>query len=157
MNLKRNIAVCVACILLVGLGAAMILSGCGEETPIPDGGTTVGGTTAGTGETTQPDGTDQTQPSGQGQQGTDPTGSSDPTNPSAPTDPSQPGEKTYLTYEEYRALSGEEQHEYMHTFKKPDGSLDVRAFNDWYNAAKKAYDEAHPKETIGPDGNITLD
>ena len=98
---------------------------------------------------------------------TDPTGGttapsvppepSDPTNPSAPTDPSQPGEKTYLTYEEYRALSGEEQQEYMYTFKKPDGSLDVRAFNDWYNAAKKAYDEAHPKETIGPDGNITLD
>ena len=158
MNLKRNIAVCVACILLVGLGAAMILSGCGEETPIPDGGTTVGGTTAGTGETTQPDGTDQTQPSGQGQQGTDPTGSSDPTNaPSDPTDPSQPGEKTYLTYEEYRALSGEEQQEYMYTFKKPDGSLDVKAFNDWYKEAHDTWLAQQDREELDPDHGVDLD
>ena len=154
MNLKRNIAVCLACILLVGLGAAMILSGCGEETPIPDGGTTVGGTTAGTGETTQPGGNGQTQPT-QGQQGTDPTGSTTdstpPPDPTNPTNPSQPAEKTYLTYEEYIALSGAEQNAYCQSFPS------LRAFNDWYNAAKKAYDEAQPKETIGPDGNINLD
>ena len=153
MNLKRNIAVCLAGVLLISLGATMILGGCGaEEVP-----TTTAGTTAGTGETTQPGGNGQTQPT-QGQQGTDPTGSttdstppSDPTNPTNPTDPSQPAEKTYLTYEEYIALSGAEQNAYCQSFPS------LRAFNDWYNAAKKAYDEAQPKETIGPDGNINLD
>ena len=32
----------------------------------------------------------------------------------------------------------------------------VTDFNNWHNAAKAAYDAAHPKETI-TDGNITLD
>lgn len=54
------------------------------------------------------------------------------------------------TYEYYRSRTGQEQMEYFYTFPS------VSAFNEWYNAAKKAYDEAHPKETIGPDGIIDL-
>lgn len=55
-----------------------------------------------------------------------------------------------LTYEEYEALSGDAQYAYYLSFPS------AREFNDWYNAAKKAYQDAQPKETIGPDGNIDL-
>ena len=54
------------------------------------------------------------------------------------------------TYEYYISRTGQEQMDYMRTFPT------LKDFNTWYNAAKKAYDDAHPKETIGSDGNITL-
>ena len=82
------------------------------------------------------------------------TPSETPTNPTAPTmDPNAPqlDADGYWTYEYYISRSGEEQMAYYKTFPS------MEAFNAWYNRAKKAYDEAHPKETIGPDGNIVLD
>lgn len=57
----------------------------------------------------------------------------------------------YWTYEYYDSRTGDEQFAYMKTFPS------VRAFNDWYNAAKAAYDAAQPRETIGSDGVIELD
>ena len=75
----------------------------------------------------------------------------------APTASPELDENGYWTYEYYKSRTGQEQMDYMYsTFKKPDGKVDVAAFNRWYHAAKKAYDEAHPKETIGPDGIIDL-
>lgn len=41
----------------------------------------------------------------------------------------------YLTYEEFMALSAQEQLEYIESFE------DDAAFFEWYNAAKKEYDE----------------
>lgn len=56
----------------------------------------------------------------------------------------------HWTYEYYVSRTGDEQYAYMQTFPS------LRAFNDWYNAAKAAYDAAQPKETIGADGVIEL-
>lgn len=75
------------------------------------------------------------------------------TNPTTPTmDPNAPqlDADGYWTYEYYITRTGEEQMAYYKTFPS------MEAFNQWYNRAKKAYDEAHPKETIGPDGSIVL-
>ena len=153
MKLKRNIAVAVACALLVCLGVAMVCGGCGTETPEWSALTTRPASTA------IPEGTVQVADRGDEEftVGTKPE--EEQTTPStAPTEATEPSydESGYMTYESYMALGGEKQMEYMYTFKKPNGDLDLKAFNDWYNAAKEAYDAAHPKETIGPDGNIDL-
>lgn len=88
-----------------------------------------------------------------------------PANPTDPVTPTTPAPTTptpdpagpeldadgYWTYEYYRSRTGNEQYAYMQTFPS------VRAFNDWYNAAKAAYDAAQPRETIGSDGVIELD
>ena len=52
-----------------------------------------------------------------------------------------------LTYEEFWALSGDEQLEYKESFKSTE------AFYAWYNDAKKAYIEANPGIDIG-DGDL---
>ena len=146
MKFKRNIAVVLACVLLASLGAAMIFGGCGkEEVPQWEGLTTAPKTTANVEASADVvDRGDETFAPATGSPTTAPT-----TVPTEPTEPSY-GEDGYMTYESYMALSGEKQMEYFYTFPG------VKEFNDWYNAAKKAYDEAHPKETIGPDGNINL-
>ena len=147
MKLKRNIAVVLACVLLASLGAAMIFGGCGkEEVPQWEGLTTAPHTTANVEASADVvDRGDETFAPATGSPTTAPT--------TAPaTDPTEPSydENGYLTYESYMALTGAEQYEYFLTFPT------ATDFNNWYNAAKKAYDEAHPKETI-TDGNITLD
>ena len=88
---------------------------------------------------------------------TDPTKATNPTNPVSPTNPTnpQPGNTapaypTLITYEQYMAMTGEEQMAYYRTFPS------MQEFNKWYNNAKAEYDRAHPKETIGPDGKIEL-
>ena len=153
MKLKRNIAVVLACVLLASLGAAMIFGGCGkEEVPQWEGLTTAPHTTANV--EASADVVDR------GDETFAPATDSPTTAPTtAPaTEPTEPSydENGYLTWESYMALTGAEQWEYFQSFKTPDGKQDAVAFNNWYNAAKKAYDEAHPKETI-TDGNITLD
>ena len=152
MKLKRNIAVAVACLLLICLGAAMI-GGCGKEAaPQWEG---IATPTTQTISTAEPEATVEIVDRGD-EDFTTATNPSDQTNPTtapaAPTEPTEPsyGEDGYMTYESYLALGGEKQMEYMRTFPS------LKEFNDWYNAAKKAYEEAHPKETI-TDGNITLD
>lgn len=72
-----------------------------------------------------------------------------PTTPTPSTGP-ELDENGYWTYEYYISRSGEEQMAYYRTFPS------MAAFNKWYNEAKAEYDRQHPKETIGPDGNIDL-
>ena len=47
-----------------------------------------------------------------------------------------------MTYEEYMALDGKEQEEYMKSFSS------VEAFFDWYNAAKDTYEKEIDRETF---------
>lgn len=58
-----------------------------------------------------------------------------------------PDDKASLTYEEYSAMSSSQQQEYFESYSDPAD------FFEWYNAAKAAYEEAHPNIDIG-DGNI---
>lgn len=55
-----------------------------------------------------------------------------------------------LSYEEYIAMSGEEQQKYFESFES------VEAFFEWYNAAKAKYDEENESIEIGGDGSIDL-
>ncbi|MBO5879553.1 MAG: hypothetical protein J6Q68_03270, partial [Clostridia bacterium] len=55
-----------------------------------------------------------------------------------------------LTYEEYIALSGEEQQAYFQSFDT------YQEFFDWFNAAKAKYDEEHKGDNVGEDGNIDI-
>lgn len=77
-----------------------------------------------------------------------------PTEP-AETQPSQPAETeasapTYILYEQYQVLSGEEQLAYFQSFPSPED------FFIWYNAALADYADRNPDVEIGPDGNIIL-
>ena len=135
--------------LLLGLGTAMI-TGCGKD-PVPqwEG---IATTTTAPLTTANPQATVEIVDRGDETFTSSTEGTTLPDQTTAPTAATEPSydEDGYMTYESYIALSGEKQMEYFYTF--PDGA----AFNEWYNAAKKAYEEAHPKETIGPDGNINL-
>lgn len=92
---------------------------------------------------------------------TGPISPSTPTDPSTPTPPPttepeptptetmEPGKPVEdYTYEEYMALSPSEKNAFFYKFPS------LAAFNQWYNAAKDAYDDE--KLVIG-DGNINLD
>ena len=152
MNMKKHTALCL---LLIALAAAMVLSGCGDaeteagekETP----GATTSGTTDPTGDTNPGDQNDPAAPNN-----TDPTRPSDPAGPTEPEKkPNTSGQvgtagkpNTDMTYEQYMKLSGDEQWAHYLTFESG------RAFNDWYNAAKTAWDAAQDKEIT--DGNINL-
>lgn len=54
-----------------------------------------------------------------------------------------------VTYEEYNAMSGEEQMAFFNTFDS------MEDFVAWYNAAKEKHDSEHPDIEIG-DGNIDI-
>ena len=54
-----------------------------------------------------------------------------------------------MTYEEYMALDGKEQEEYMKSFSSID------AFFDWYNDAKDTYEKENPSIEVG-DGPIDM-
>ncbi len=64
--------------------------------------------------------------------------------------PSGSGPSKEITYEEYMAMSGAEQQEYMMSFSS------IEAFFEWFNAAKAKYDAEHPSIEIGGDGSIDL-
>ena len=55
-----------------------------------------------------------------------------------------------LTYEEYAALSGEEQQAYAESFASYD------EFFAWWKDAKAAYDEKNPSPELGGDGSVDL-
>jgi len=61
-----------------------------------------------------------------------------------------PSGKTEYTWEEYQALTPAAQQAYFESFADPG------AFFVWYDAAKAAYDAAHPSIEIGPGGSIDL-
>ena len=58
-------------------------------------------------------------------------------------------ERALLTYEEYWALSGDEQLEYKESFKSPE------EFYAWYDDAKQEYISSHPGTGAG-DGEIDI-
>ena len=74
-----------------------------------------------------------------------------------PTQPNQPTEtepvqipEGEIDYETFVALDPAVQREYMQSFESMD------AFFEWYNAAKEAYEQAHPSIDVG-DGVIDLE
>lgn len=54
------------------------------------------------------------------------------------------------TFEDYMAMTSKEKEAHMKSFAK------VEDFFDWYEKAKKEYDDKHPPIDVG-DGNIDLD
>ena len=63
--------------------------------------------------------------------------------------PSAPETPPKLTYEEYNALSGEEQEAYFNSYP------DIESFFEWYNTAKKEYEDKLTQIEI--DGDVTVD
>ena len=63
--------------------------------------------------------------------------------------PSVPSYENQITYEEYNALSGEEQEAYFNTFPS------VESFFEWYNAAREEYEKNNTAIEIG-DGTIDI-
>lgn len=62
--------------------------------------------------------------------------------PSEPdTDPTEPD--LTMGYEQFMALSGAEQREFMESFDS------MEAFFDWYNAVKEQYEKDHPAIDVG--------
>lgn len=59
-------------------------------------------------------------------------------------------ESRNMTYEQYNALSAEEQEEYFNSFKS------VEDFFAWYNKAKAEYEASQDYTEIGSDGNIDI-
>ena len=60
------------------------------------------------------------------------------------------GGRGYITYEEFWAMSGDEQLEYKESFESTE------AFYDWYNAAREEHFAAN-YGTSADDGEINLD
>ncbi len=132
------------------------------------------GTTAPTGETVDIDSTDGTTSGanddsggsgGFGERNPDNSDPAKPTNPQPkPTDPAQPGQtdptqpestepttKEEMTYKAYMALSENEKIDFQNLFSSR------AAFLNWYNAAKKVYDDSKNKVTIGDGESIDLE
>ena len=63
----------------------------------------------------------------------------------------EPDTDGLMTWEEYQALSGDEQYAYSLTFPK-----NGITFNEWYLDAYEKWDAAQDKGYIGPDGEIEL-
>ena len=90
----------------------------------------------------------------------------EPTNPTEPQDPDAPdepdptmggddepagsdGPDLSMTYEQFQNLTPAQMRQFEESFASKD------AFFDWYNAAKKAYEEANPPIDVGS-GTVTL-
>ena len=58
--------------------------------------------------------------------------------------------KTYYTFEEFRAMSGEAQEEYYDSF------LTASDFHKWFNKAREEYEESQNREEIGNDDEVNL-
>ena len=85
------------------------------------------------------------------------TAPSEPEDTEPTTQPTQPGHPsgvpaypTLISWEEFMAMTGAEQYAYYKSFPS------VAAYQQWYNNAKKTWEDAQPKETVGPDGSIVL-
>jgi flagellar basal body-associated protein FliL len=62
----------------------------------------------------------------------------------------QQKDERVLTYEEYNALTAEEQEEYFYSFET------VEDFFAWYNQAKQEYEDSQDYIEIGGDSDITI-
>lgn len=60
------------------------------------------------------------------------------------------GDRGRLTYEQYNALSAEEQEEYFNSFDTIDD------FFAWYNQAKQEYEDSQEYIEIGDGSDITI-
>ena len=60
------------------------------------------------------------------------------------------GNRSRLTYEQYNALSAEEQEEYFNSFDTIDD------FFAWYNQAKQEYEDSQEYIEIGDGSDITI-
>ena len=60
------------------------------------------------------------------------------------------GNRRHLTYEQYNALSAEEQEEYFNSFDTIDD------FFAWYNQAKQEYEDSQEYIEIGDGSDITI-
>jgi outer membrane biosynthesis protein TonB len=136
--------------LILALCLTFALVACSVEHKPSNG----GAETTGVGETPTQSTEKETEPSQPANQGTEPTQPADPSDKTQKPDPEptpepEPEEPILLTYEEYKALSSEEQLAYYYTFESGT------AFNAWYNQAKAEWDAKQDKEITN--GNITLD
>ena len=68
----------------------------------------------------------------------------------APTEPSVDNYKAPENYEEYIAMSGEDQTRFINSFPSAD------AFLDWVTAAREEYEASRDKTPLGPDGIIDV-
>jgi hypothetical protein len=96
---------------------------------------------------------------GQNENGSSPESETESSSVAAPDSPADPetdppastvNPNTALLYEEYFAMSSEEQVAHFNSF------ANVEDFFAWYNMAKADYAERHPDIEIGPDGSIPL-
>ena len=78
-----------------------------------------------------------------------PTEPTAPTETETPTEPTVPSEPASTSFEQYNAMSPEEQYAFFCTFSS------MEDFVAWYNNAKAEYEAAHPGIDIG-DGNIDI-
>ena len=78
-----------------------------------------------------------------------PTEPTAPTESETPTEPTVPSEPASTSFEQYNAMSPEEQYAFFCTFSS------MEDFVAWYNNAKAEYEAAHPGIDIG-DGNIDI-
>ena len=68
----------------------------------------------------------------------------------APTEPSADNYKAPENYEEYIAMSGEDQMRFINSFPSVD------AFVDWVTAAREEYEASKDKTPLGPGGIIDV-
>ena len=68
----------------------------------------------------------------------------------APTEPSVDNYKAPENYEEYIAMSGEDQTRFINSFPSVD------AFLDWVTAAREEYEASKDKTPLGPGGIIDV-
>ena len=172
---KKTILICcIAAVLLIAIGVAIILFGGSNPDNDPDqlhGDTTTGDQI-----------TEETLPEEESMHSTENSETNEenmseeshtPSEPSTPpseesmspvtgmpeepkTDPQETMAETLptnpepLTFEEYHAMKAEDQEAYFLSYATPAD------FFAWYNAAKEKYLEENPGIEIGPDGSIPL-
>lgn len=159
---KRNIIILASAVLVLSLTLTLVFCTKKDEDE-PQGGEQSGQVTPDGGETETPENPEAPET---------PTNPENPTNPETPTDPEQPeqpehthqfvegkcecGEKDPdyvpepMTYEEYLAMSPEEQESYYDSFPS------YVEFFAWLNAAKEEYEQANKNPTLGEDGSLDV-
>ncbi len=159
MNFKRTICIIAAMAMVLLLGACAVV----EPTPTqaPTGTPTEAPTQAPTGTPTEaptqaPTGTPTDAPTN-APTGTPtdapinaPTEAPTQAPTQAPTEPSVDNYKAPENYEEYIAMSGEDQTRFINSFPSVD------AFLDWVTAAREEYEASKDKTPLGPGGIIDV-
>ena len=161
---KRNIIILASAVLVLTLTLTLVFCTKKNEDE-PQGGEQSGQVTPDGGETETPDNNDTpTVPENPGEE--------TPDTPDTPDQPEQPGQPEHthqfvegkcecgekdpdyvpepMTYEEYLAMSPEEQEAYYDSFPS------YVEFFAWLNAAKEEYEQANKNPTLGEDGSLDV-